>query len=396
MEIIRNLLRRKLRSILTITGIVMGILALTTMGALAEHFNSLLDGGVKYFGGNINVGDDKSGSGGFGGGLLEVSKIREIEAVDGVAAAAASVSVNAKPGDFGGFGGGDTINAFDPNAQQYSAFKVEIATGHDVNNDSRGDVVVGNTMAAEFKVKVGDTIVLPKKPKDAKSDFVTHTYNVVGITKPTLTAPDNFATVSLHDAQTLFGEQLSPAIRSQVDPYKLASSITVYGRPGVDLDKLADKITAEVSGVKATKPSVLVNAFKSFGATFTFITTAAALLALVIGGISVVNTMIMAVTERYREIGLKKAVGAKTIHILREFLAESTVIGVIGGVVGYAIGYGITAILNAQAAPNGIFLVTPRLTILALAFAVGLGAVAGIIPAFRAARLDPVTALRAQ
>jgi putative ABC transport system permease protein len=396
LEIIRNLLRRKLRSILTITGIVMGILALTTMGALAEHFNSLLDGGVKYFGGNINVGDDRSGSGGFGGGLLEITKVSEIEAVDGVAAAAPSISVNAKPGDFGGFGGGDSITSFDPNFNRYSAFKTEIGSGHGVNNDSRGDVVLGSTMAAEFKVKVGDTIDLPKKPKDAKADFVTHTYNVVGITKPTLTAPDNFATVSLHDAQQLFGEQLSPAIRSQVDPFKLSSSIVVYGKSGVDLDKLADRITAEVPGVKATKPSVLVNAFKSFGATFTFITTAAALLALVIGGISVVNTMIMAVTERYREIGLKKAVGARTGHILREFLAESTVIGLIGGVLGYAFGYAITFVLNLQSAPNGIFLVTPRLTALALLFAVGLGAVAGIIPAFRAARLDPVTALRAQ
>ena len=395
MEILRNLLRRKLRSFLTIIGIVMGILALTTMGALAEHFNSLLDGGVTYFSSNIQVSDDKS-QGSFGGGLLEVAKGAEIEKIDGVAAASPQVGVNAKPGEIGGFGGGDSVNSYDPNFNTYSKFKLEVATGRMVTNDSRAEVTLGSVMADEFKKKVGDQIDLPKKPAEAKQDFVNHQFTVVGVTKPTLTAPDNFATVSLYDAQTLFGEGLSPAIRSQVDPYKLVSSIVVYGKPGADLDKLADKITAEVPGVKATKPSQIVNAFKQFGATFTFITTAAALLALVIGGISVINTMIMAVTERFREIGLKKAVGAKTRHILREFLAESTVIGLIGGVLGYAAGYGITTALNASAAPNGIFLITPRLTVLALAFSVGLGALAGIIPAFRAARLDPVTALRAQ
>src|SRR5207245_535912 len=97
MEILRNLWRRKLRSTLTITGIVMGILALTTMGAMAEHFNALLDGGVTYFGSNIQVGDDKRG--GFGGGLLQLSTLDVVRQVDGVAAASPTVGVSAKPGE---------------------------------------------------------------------------------------------------------------------------------------------------------------------------------------------------------------------------------------------------------------------------------------------------------
>jgi len=124
------------------------------------------------------------------------------------------------------------------------------------------------------------------------------------------------------------------------------------------------------------------------------ITTVAALLALVIGGLSVVNTMLMAVTERVREIGLKKAIGARTGNIVREFVAESTTIGVVGGVLGFAIGAGITLLLGNAAGPGGLFLITPRLAILALGFAVVLGAVAGVLPAYRASRLDPVIALR--
>jgi putative ABC transport system permease protein len=112
----------------------------------------------------------------------------------------------------------------------------------------------------------------------------------------------------------------------------------------------------------------------------------------------VVNTMLMAVGERVREIGLKKAVGAKTRHVLREFMAEAMVIGAIGGVVGYLLGLALTVVLNnLMAASNQqLFLVTPALTALAIGFAVTLGTVSGIIPALRAARLDPVTALRAQ
>jgi len=119
-------------------------------------------------------------------------------------------------------------------------------------------------------------------------------------------------------------------------------------------------------------------------------------LALVIGGLSVVNTMIMAVTERFREIGLKKAVGAHTGHILREYLAEATLIGLVGGALGYLLGVILTNVINmaGRASNLELFLVTPALTAIALGFSVALGAVAGVIPAFRAARLDPVTALR--
>ena len=159
---------------------------------------------------------------------------------------------------------------------------------------------------------------------------------------------------------------------------------------------IAVRINSQVTGVKATKPSETVNAFKSGGAIFTAITTAAALLALIIGGLSVVNTMFMAVAERVREIGLKKAVGATTYNVMSEFLLEATLIGLVGGLIGYGIGAAITIIVNGTTPPgqSTLFLLTPALTIFAIGFATLLGAVAGVLPAWRAARLDPVIALR--
>jgi len=330
---------------------------------------------------------------------MTVDKVQQIRNVDGVAAAFPGISLAAKPGDVGvvNFGVPDMIVSHDPASTRYQTLKTELSAGRDLNVSTGGEVVLGYSLAREFSKKIGDTIALPVKPKDAKPDFVQRDFKVVGLLAKTQTAPDNMAMVSLADAQYLLGAGLPEAIRGKIDPTTLASGIEVYGNPGVNLDQLADKINSAVPGVKAIKPTVIVNAFKSGGAVFTAITTGAALLALIIGGLAVINTMLMAVTERVREIGLKKAVGAHTRDIMLEVVTESTAIGLVGGLVGFGLGALVVTIADATTPPSqsSLFLITPTLVILAIGFSVVLGALAGIIPAFHAARLDPVTALRA-
>jgi putative ABC transport system permease protein len=397
MEILRNLWRRKLRNILTISGIAIGILAFSTMGAMAEKNNKLIDGGVRYFSDHVTVGDSTSGQ--FGGGLIQTDKVDKVRNVDGVAAVFASAGAPAKA-DNSGFstGPGDTIAGAAPGESQYEQFKLTAKQGKLPDAVQNGEVVMGSDIAKEFGKNVGDTIDLPQAPKVARADFVNHSFKVVGVLDKTLTAPDSFAFVSLADGQRALGDSLPPAVRGQVDSSKLVSGIDVYGKPGVNLDDLAKKINAEVQGVKAQSPTELVNAFKQFSLIFSAITLGAALLALVVGGLSVVNTMLMSVTERYREIGLKKAVGAKTRHIVREYLAESVVIGLIGGSIGLGGGALLTTLINAGTSAQNLelFLLTPTLAIGAIVFSMALGAVAGVIPAWNAARLDPVTALRSQ
>jgi putative ABC transport system permease protein len=398
-EIVRNLIRRKLRSFLTISGIVIGIVALTTMGALANNFNALLDGGAKYIGGFVPVGDANS-NGVTGGGVLPLAKQSEIAAVPGVARVFPNITVAAKPGALQvvSLGIPDFISSVDPAENGYSALQISFASGRQVDPTASGEVVLGSNFAAEFNKKVGDTVTLPVKPADASADFAQHTYTVVGILKSTLTEPDTGAYVSLTDAQQLLKDQLSPALQQNFDASAYTATFDVYGTPGTNLDQLADRINATVPGVKAQQPSKLVKALIAGGALFTTITMAAALLALVIGGLAVINTMIMAVSERVREIGLKKAIGATTKAVMREFLLESSFIGLVGGVVGFGLGFVVTAVINATMPPSqgAIFLVTPGLAALCIGFALFLGTVAGIIPALRASRLDPVTALRAQ
>src|SRR5690242_7943569 len=151
MELLRNIWRRKLRSTLTILGIVIGIFALTTFGAFAENFNALIDGGVKYFGGSIQVGAPDGQAAPF----LPISKIDEIKKVDGVAAAFAGYSITAKPGGaiVISFGVPDTIVGADPDENSYSALKLTYASGRFVTSSSRGEVTLGSTIAKELDRK---------------------------------------------------------------------------------------------------------------------------------------------------------------------------------------------------------------------------------------------------
>ena len=123
-DIVRNLTRRKLRSFLTISGIVIGIVALTTMGALANNFNALLDGGAKYYAGYVPVADANS-TGVTSGAVLPLSKQSEIAAVPGVERVFPSISVAARPGDLQvvSLGLPDFIASYDPAENSYSSFK---------------------------------------------------------------------------------------------------------------------------------------------------------------------------------------------------------------------------------------------------------------------------------
>jgi len=116
-------------------------------------------------------------------------------------------------------------------------------------------------------------------------------------------------------------------------------------------------------------------------------------LSLLVGGIGIMNIMLVSVTERTREIGLRKAVGAKERDILFQFVTESMVLSGCGGLIGLGIGYGVAALIGAVAKSIPTF-VPLWSALMGMGFALGVGMFFGIYPAYRAARLDPIVALR--
>src|SRR4030088_1530171 len=252
MEIIRNIARHKLRSFLTIAGIVIGVLALTEMGALAENFNALLDGGVTYFGSSIQAAppDEKSAA------LLPISKVNEIKQVQGVAAAFPGYSFQAKPGAPASFSFGipDTITAADPAESDWGNFKLTCAQGRSIDAKAQGEVALGSAMATEFNKKVGDSIDLPVRPADARPDFVNHTFKVVGVLHKTRTAPDNFAYINVADGQMLLRDSLPGHLRTATDGTQFTQSITASGAKVTSPSNLcteATRIKLRVGAVKA-------------------------------------------------------------------------------------------------------------------------------------------------
>jgi len=124
-----------------------------------------------------------------------------------------------------------------------------------------------------------------------------------------------------------------------------------------------------------------------------------AAISLLVGGIGIMNIMLVSVIERTKEIGLRKAVGARDIDIMLQFVVESLIIGLVGGLVGVLLGWGISSAIGGIAMMGGTTLdakVSVDSVLLAVLFSVAVGLVFGIYPARRAAMLEPVEALRTE
>jgi putative ABC transport system permease protein len=277
------------------------------------------------------------------------------------------------------------ISATDFREVGYETFETNIAEGRKLEEGDAGKVVVGSDIVEKLDAEVGGTVEIRGEQ-----------YEVVGIAEKTLTAPDMAVQMVLADAQEIFVADLPETVQAAIDPNEVVTDVTVYPEEGVDPDELATTIEAEVGNVSAMGPAGFQTSVEEPLKIFNQIIYAVALLSLVIGGLLVINTMTMSVAERTREIGIRKSIGATSGAVMRQFIAEAAVIGLIGGLVGLGLGWMIVEFANTAGAESAtkLFLVTERLAVGSVAFAIVLGVLAGLYPAWHASSLNPVRALR--
>jgi len=175
---------------------------------------------------------------------------------------------------------------------------------------------------------------------------------------------------------------------AQMDAAK--AQITTYLRERHDIVRGADGLYPDDFNLTTRKD--ILGAQQEAARTFSLLLTAMAAVSLVVGGIGIMNVMLVSVTERTREIGVRLALGARSVDIVGQFLLEAIVISGLGGVLGVIVG--VFTIPVAATLNQGLALLAPDSIPLALSIALTTGVVFGLYPALRAARLDPIEALR--
>ena len=376
----------------TVLGIAVGVAGLVTLGAMAERIGRFIEGGDRFVLGQISVAGEGMGMGaGFtAGGLLRAAKIAEISSVQGVAAVQPQVMLPLRTSTSQFLTltqelvMGADMNVPMPN-RNYQVLPVR--TGRFLQPGDRGVAVAGNDFAASRGLRVGGTLTVDGA-----------TFKVVGILDKTLTAPDRFAFVSIDDARDLWLRRDPLLVQvfgaGNLSRADLNSGAAVGWRPGEDPDALARRIQSTIGGLNVTIPGELSRLLRESTAFFSALLFGVGVLGLVIGGLSLSNTVTAAVFERIRDFGIKRALGATDRQLLREVLGEALGVSLSGGAVGVALALAIGFLVDARSNGQQIFLFSWRLLIFTLVFALILGALAACYATLRIVRLSPAEAIR--
>lgn len=389
MRYLRDLARRPVRTTLTILGITIGIWALVVFGSMANKINAMVEGGSSYYADKLSLSDSTGSLGGFSSAPMSLTIADTVAKVDGVDVVrpavmmlmddqASTVQMGVPPMITGAVAGSD---------EGRETFVTNVAQGRKLTPADEGQhvTVLGSDIARKYDKHVGDLMSLKGEA-----------FQVVGVLEPTLTAPDQAAEVPLQAAQELYVLTLPPMVRENLAPADIATTMTVYPKPGVNPEDLAQRIEAQVPNVAATTGKDFDKQIGSAMSVLNAILVGIALISLAVGGLSVVNTMAMSIAERTREIGIKRAIGGSRTRIVRELVVEAGLIGFLGGAVGLILGAAVVYLANEAGRSSGtvLFDLTAGTAVVAILFSTILGAVAGFVPALHAARLDPVSALR--
>ncbi|WP_286243364.1 ABC transporter permease [Methanobacterium ferruginis] len=388
--ILKNPFRNKTRGLLAIVGIAIGIMVIVALGMVTGGLKASTTSTLKAGAAEISV--VQTGSGNYGSGRIDESRVTDLLNISGVKETAGTLratntstsgsstadvsgtstgtgttDTSSGQGSFGGF----SVTGMDPD--KLSLAGIEDVDGALYSNESTNEVIIGKTTSTNLDKNVGDTINLFGK------DFT-----ITGIYETGNFMTDAGAFMSLSTLQNLTNND------NQV------SSIAVKIDENANATEVSEAIeTAYPNELSTTTAASMASRMNTALNTIDTANWAISLLAIIIGGVGVVNTMVMSVFERTREIGVLKAVGWKEKRILGMILGESVVLTLIAAVVGTIVAViGVVALLSVYF--SGTIEPSFALDIFIRAFVVAfvVGIIGGLYPAYRAARLSPTEALR--
>ena len=397
---LRALLRNKLRSFLTALGIVIGVSAVIAMVAIGEGAKARVEAAFSSMGSNLLVivsGSTRSG-GAFGGfGSMPTLTWDDLVAVrsevPSVRAAAAQLQ-SSTPISSEDLNWTTTVVGTEPD--YFIARNWAIETGQGL---SESDVETGNKVVVLGKTVVQQLFGQSADPIGHVLRIKNVPFTVIGVLAAKGQSPmgqdyDDTAVVP----QTTFQSKIRGGLQKFI-----AGAILVSAHSPEDAVRAQRQITELLRERHHVGPdqdddfslrslSELASAQQEGTKTLTTLLASIAAVSLLVGGIGIMNIMLVSVTERTREIGLRMAIGAKPRNILEQFLVEALVLSLAGGLVGVSLGLVVARYLAARF--DWPLLIRPDIIIIAVGFSGAVGVIFGLYPARKASLLDPIEALR--
>lgn len=407
-----SLIANKLRSVLTMLGMVIGVGAVITLMSIGQGAQAAVQAQFNSLGTNlvfVDPGTTNSGGVRTQAGTVQTLTYDDAKAMADSASVPSAALVSPEVYSFGRlvYQSQNTVGRINGIAPEYSqVHNYGVTQGDWITDDqlqgAANVVILGATVAQTL---FGTTSPIGLQMRINSGGERAGTFTVIGVGEPKggsgFDNPDTavylpLTTVlrKLNHTRSGAGVQTVNRITLQaVDAPHVRSLQQELTTLLLQRHRLADPAAADFS---ITSQEDQIQTKQQVTSVLTIFLGAVAGISLIVGGIGIMNIMIVSVTERTREIGIRKAVGARRHDILMQFLVESLLVSVLGGVGGIAAGLGVAQVVNGQQLNGQALqtLVTPSSIVLAAGVSAAIGLFFGIYPASRAARLSPIEALR--
>jgi len=367
---LKNIMRNRTRTILTTLGILIGIGAIVALGSIAEGLDAAIQSGLELTAGKITVMDAESSLFGMGGELT----LEDVALIEGLSGVKEVVPMNWHAENIQMFQGPEWVAVgVPPDKVEYLIGEnTQFEEGRIFEEGETEVAIIGKAISERYNAHVGDTW-------EIKGKF----FEIVGVTEETgISDIDSSIAVPFDDMQDILDSEEFQMM------YVIPDNVKDTEKVANEIEEASDKFNALTSQELARQASQIVDQIRIF-------TFGIGAIAAFVGGLGVMNTMIMSVMERRKEIGVMKAIGATNRMVLQQIITESALISLIGGLGGILLGIlGSVLLSNVIGGGQITATVTPQLALTGLSFALFLGIIGGLYPARKASQLDPVEALR--